>query len=90
MQEQDHAAGGREKRRMHIGSGRVVHASVYFRRPQGRRVYAYLRWADAGRTRERCVGEITHATRDANLAQAWHLVAERGLLTLTEPSDPAA
>ena len=36
-----------------------------------RRVRAYLRWSDHGRTRERYLGEVQNATRADNLAAAW-------------------
>jgi DNA mismatch endonuclease (patch repair protein) len=84
------AAGGRGERAMRVSAERVALASIYFRKPNGRRVYAYLRWSVDGRTRERCVGEATRATRAANLAEGWRLAHERGLLAGSSPPDPAA
>lgn len=78
--EQDNAAGNREQRIVAGMSGLVL-ASIYFRRTTGRRVYAYLRWADAGRTSERFVCEVEHKTRADNLAHAWQVVRDRKLLT---------
>ena len=78
--EQDDAAGGRDQR-VGAGTSRLVLASVYFRRTTGRRVYAYLRWSEAGRTSERFVCEVEHKTRAENLAHAWKIVRDRHLLT---------
>src|SRR5690348_9571588 len=66
--EQDHAAGGRDQRMVSGTIGNVVRASVYFRRTAGRRVYAYLRWAEGGRTSERFICEVERPTRAENLA----------------------
>jgi DNA mismatch endonuclease (patch repair protein) len=77
--EQDNAAGGRDQRVV-AGTSGLVLASVYFRRTTGRRVYAYLRWSDAGRTSERFVCEVEHETRAENLAHAWKIVRDRHLL----------
>jgi DNA mismatch endonuclease (patch repair protein) len=74
--EQDRAAGGRENRIVTFDD-QIVLASVALRRKRdGRRVYAYLRWSDRGRTAERYLGEVDRATRAANLAQAWRLATE--------------
>ena len=81
--EQDHAAGSRDQRIVAGTSGRVL-ASVYLRRTTGRRVYAYLRWADAGRTSERFVCEVEQSTRADNLAHAWTVVRDRHLLAASE------
>src|SRR5215469_11184001 len=71
--EQDKAAGGR-KNRMVIVSGQAILCSVALRRKRdGRRVYAYLRWSNHGRTAERYLGEVDEATRSENLARAWSL-----------------
>jgi DNA mismatch endonuclease, patch repair protein len=80
--EQDHAAGSRDQRIVDGISGRVL-ASVYFRRTTGRRVYAYLRWANAGHTSERFVCEVDRETRADNLAHAWKIVHDRHFLTAT-------
>jgi DNA mismatch endonuclease, patch repair protein len=77
--EQDQAAGGQDQRVVAETSGLIL-ASVYFRRTTGRRVYAYLRWANEGRTSERFVCEIEHKTRAANLAYAWKVVHDGHLL----------
>jgi DNA mismatch endonuclease, patch repair protein len=77
--EQDDAAGGRDQRIV-AGTSGVVLASVYFRRTTGRRVYAYLRWAEAGRTSERFVCEVEHETRTENLTHAWAIVRDLHLL----------
>jgi DNA mismatch endonuclease (patch repair protein) len=77
--EQDQAAGGRDQRRV-PGTSRPVLASVYFRRTAGRRVYAYLRWAEDGHTSERYVCEVKHERRADNLAQAWAVVRDQHLL----------
>jgi DNA mismatch endonuclease, patch repair protein len=77
--EQDDAAGGRDQRVVSGTSGLVL-ASVYFRRTTGRRVYAYLRWSETGRTSERFVCEVEHETRAENLAHAWKIVRDRHLL----------
>ena len=75
-QEQDQAAGVRENRFITC-DGQLVLASVALRRKKdGRRVYAYLRWSDHGRTAERYLGEVGQETRRANLALAWRLAAE--------------
>lgn len=76
--EQDLAAGGRAAREVAVLR---VHASVALRSfSSGRRIYAYLRWSAAGRTRERYVGEVDADTREENLALAWRQVQARGLL----------
>jgi len=81
--EQDRAAGGRAERIFAQVDERPATASIALRvYPKGRRVYAYLRWSDHGRTRERYIGEVTAHNRAENLTQAWRLVAERGLANL--------
>lgn len=77
--EQDRAAGGRQFREV-VGATPAPLASVYFRRPSGRRVYAYVRWCVAGQTRERYVCEAVGTTRASNLERAWTFVREKGLL----------
>ena len=83
------AAGGRGRRFVWLDQDRVALGSVLFRRLKGRRIYAYLRWNQAGRVRERYVGEVDGATRAENLAEAWRLVTERGLRHVPSPDDPA-
>jgi DNA mismatch endonuclease, patch repair protein len=78
--EQDQAASGHDARLITLADGRSAIASVALRLyPKSRRVRAYLRWSDHGRTRERYIGEVTAANRAENLAQAWWLVTEGGL-----------
>lgn len=73
--EQDVAAGGRHARQIQLPDGRQAVASVALRAlPSSRRIYAYLRWYDHGKTRERYLGEVNEPTRAANLAAAWSLV----------------
>jgi DNA mismatch endonuclease (patch repair protein) len=80
--EQDHAAGGRDRRLVSLGDGRVARASVELKvLPRTRRIRAYLRWSDNGRSPTRYLGEVEHATRSANLAEGWRLAWAKGLLT---------
>lgn len=73
--EQDNAAGGHDARQVQLQDGRQAVASVALRTlPSSRRIYAYLRWYDQGKTRERYLGEVNEPTRVANLAAAWRLV----------------
>jgi DNA mismatch endonuclease (patch repair protein) len=79
--EQDRAANGRENRLLADEQRHL--ASVALRRKRnGRRVYAYLRWSDHGRTTERYLGEVEQSTRAANLAQAWRIAIEGQANTL--------
>jgi DNA mismatch endonuclease (patch repair protein) len=87
--EQDHAAGGRDQRVISGASGLVL-SSVYFRRVAGRRVYAYLRWAEMGRTSEQFICEVEQQTRADNLAHAWNIVHDRRLLTSHASRNPVA
>lgn len=74
-EEQDRAAGGRDNRVIALDAKRTVLASIYLRLPaQSRRVYAYLRWAEGKKTREKYVCQVTAATREENLAEAWRKV----------------
>jgi DNA mismatch endonuclease (patch repair protein) len=80
-EEQDQAAGGRNHRLVRLADGRVAAGSIALRvQPRRRRMYAYLRWSDGGRTIERYVGEVSHPTRAANLAEAWGLARDRHLM----------
>ncbi|WP_244315828.1 very short patch repair endonuclease [Streptomyces albidochromogenes] len=45
-----------------------------------RRIRAYLRWSEQGRTRERYVGEVDGPSRAANLAQAWTMARAAGFV----------
>lgn len=86
--EQDRAAGGRHRRAVALGEGRYARASVSLRLPKGtRRIRAYLRWSQDGKTRERYIGEVDRATRAANLAQAWWQARAAGMLS-EEPLPP--
>lgn len=82
--EQDAAAGGRDQRLV-VGTARPVLASVYFRRRAGRRVYAYLRWAENGSTSERFVCEVDRHTRAENLALAWSAALGHRMVTAEQP-----
>lgn len=75
VQEQDDAAGGRVNRLLTVG-GRTVTASIALRvQPHSRRIYAYLRWSDEGRTHERYVGDVDAPDRRTNLQRAWRQAA---------------
>ncbi|WP_329106861.1 very short patch repair endonuclease [Micromonospora sp. NBC_01699] len=79
--EQDRAAGGADRRLVDLGDGRRARASVELKLlPRTRRIRAYLRWSDKGRSPARYLGEVEHATRAENLAQGWRLAWDRGLL----------
>lgn len=75
--EQDRAAGGRARRMVPATEGPAVASVALRRKRDGRRIYAYLRWSDHGRTVERYVGEVDRSTRAGNLAQAWKLASEK-------------
>lgn len=79
--EQDRAAGGPDRRWVDLGDGRRARASVELKLlPRTRRIRAYLRWSDRGRSPARYLGEVEHATRAENLAEGWRLAWERELL----------
>ncbi len=79
--EQDRAAGGRDNRIVVINSRRSVLASICLRLPpESRRVYAYLRWSDGRKTRERYVCQVSGSTREDNLRQAWNHVRAMGAI----------
>lgn len=50
-----------------------------------RRVRAYLRWSDQGKTRERYVGEVEATTRASNLKRAWSMAHEVGMVSPEPP-----
>lgn len=78
--EQDQAAGGHDRRVVPLDNGRIALGSVALRLfPNARRVRAYLRWSDKGRTREKYLGEVDRATRMENLQQAWSLARQQGI-----------
>lgn len=79
--EQDRAAGGHHRRIVDLGDERRACASIELKLlPNTRRIRAYLRWSDKGRSPAVYVGEVDRDTRAANLAQAWDMAAARGLL----------
>ncbi|WP_083976914.1 very short patch repair endonuclease [Kitasatospora azatica] len=79
--EQDRAAGGRGRRSVALGDGRIARASVSLRLyRRTRRIRAYLRWSQDGKTQEQYVCEVEHATRRENLTEAWQCARDRGLL----------
>jgi DNA mismatch endonuclease, patch repair protein len=73
--EQDLAAGGRENRLVRVAGGHA-HASVELKRLQ-RRVYAYLRYAEGGRTVNQYLGEAPGRNRHERLCVAWRLARTR-------------
>jgi DNA mismatch endonuclease (patch repair protein) len=78
--EQDIAAGGHERRVIVLRDGRTALASISLRVfKKSRRIRAYLRWSDRGRTRETYLGEVDGETRDENLRSAWRLAHVQGL-----------
>ncbi len=80
-EEQDRAAGGRDAREIRLPDGHTAHASVALRVfPSSRRIYAYLRWSNRGKTQEYYAGEVDGRTREDNLAQAWQQIHAMGLL----------
>ncbi|WP_367620162.1 very short patch repair endonuclease [Nocardia sp. PE-7] len=94
--EQDRAAGGRHRRSVDLGDGRVARASVslrVFRRT--RRIRAYLRWSCDGKSVERYICEVTRDSRKENLAQAWReahaqrLAGDEPLPSESSASSPA-
>ena len=76
-EEQDAAAGGRERRFTPDGASASVALRV---QPKGRSLYAYLRWWSAGKTHERFISEVREDTREGNLRTAWRAASDRGLL----------
>lgn len=80
--EQDRAAGGRHRRLVVLDEGSAATGSIALRLyRRTRRIRAYLRWSQQGRTRERYVGEVSAPTRAANLAQGWSIARSRGMVT---------
>jgi len=49
--------------------------------PDTRRIRAYLRWSDGGKSPARYLGQVEHSTRIANLAEGWKMAWAKGLLT---------
>lgn len=86
VREQDRAAGGRERRSVPLGH-RYPRGSIALRLlPRTRRLRAYLRWSDGGRTREKYVCEVEYDTRAANLRHAWETARAMGLVVDLPPS----
>jgi hypothetical protein len=78
--EQDAAAGGREVRLIRLPTGGAATASILLHRPQGRRIYGYLRYKHAGRNHRFYVGEVTAPTRAEALRRGWKPARENGLV----------
>lgn len=80
--EQDHAAGGRNRRMIAVSDSKFARASICLRLyRRTRRIRAYLRWSEEGVTKEHYVCEVNQSTRHANLSAAWRCAWEMGLLT---------
>jgi DNA mismatch endonuclease, patch repair protein len=78
--EQDRAAKGRHRRFVDLGDGRYARASVELKvLPNTRRIRAYLRWSNNGRSPAKYLGQVDHDTRLANLTEAWEIAWEKGL-----------
>ncbi len=79
--EQDRAAGGRNRRNVDLGGGRLARASITLRLYRStRRIRAYLRWSQDGKTEERYVCEVESDSRKQNLVEAWRQARAKGLL----------
>jgi len=86
--EQDRAAGGRDRRLIDLGDGRTARASVELKvLPKTRRIRAYLRWSDGGKSPEVYLGEVCETTRAHNLTVAWNLAFEQGLVIPSQIPD---
>jgi DNA mismatch endonuclease (patch repair protein) len=84
--EQDIAAGARDRRVVLLANDRIALGSVALRVfPRSRRIRAYLRWSDKGRTHERYLGEVDGMDRMDNLRHSWTLARAQGV---TAPSLP--
>ncbi|WP_416562980.1 DNA mismatch endonuclease Vsr [Nocardia testacea] len=80
--EQDDAADGRENRVVELGNGRTALASIELKLyPRTRRIRAYIRWSDGGRTVSRYICEVDSVTRQENLVRAWNAVRERRIIS---------
>lgn len=81
-EEQDQAAGDRQHREVRLADGRTSLASVELKRfAKGRRVYAYLRWTENGRTVNRYIGDVTTQSRQNALRRAWKMVHAQGVVS---------
>lgn len=86
--EQDRAAGGRHRRVVSLDDGRFARASVELKvLPNTRRIRAYLRWSDQGRSPAKYLGQVEQDSRAANLAEAWTRAWAKGLLTEDSSQD---
>lgn len=89
--EQDKAAGGHDRRRIGLPGGGHATASIYLRLPsKSRRIYAYIRWSDHGKTIERYVCQVDDTSRARNLAAAWRVFTESGIVGVDDNIAPAA
>lgn len=79
--EQDHAAGGRNRRAVAGSNGAIGRVIL---RCRYRRVYAELRWQTGQTQRTTYLCQVQESTRAANLAVAWNHAHQQGL---TGPSD---
>lgn len=88
--EQDRAAGGPNRRIVDLGDGRTARASVELKlRQRTRRIRAYLRWSNAGKTQVEYLGEVEEATRARNLAVAWEIAISKGFVRTPDDSMPS-
>jgi DNA mismatch endonuclease (patch repair protein) len=78
--EQDRAAGGAHRRIVRLAGGGQSRASIDLKHLGGRRIYAYLRYTEDGRSVARYVGEAPGETREERLAAAWAIARRDGLL----------
>jgi DNA mismatch endonuclease Vsr len=86
--EQDKAAGGRYRRFVKLDNGKFARASVALKVLNNtRRIRAYLRWSENGKSPTRYIGEVSQTTRSANLAEAWALAWGKGYLTEMPPPE---
>jgi DNA mismatch endonuclease, patch repair protein len=79
--EQDDAARGRKHRLVRLADGRSATASVALKQyAKTRRIYAYLRYSDHGKTITIYIGDATAHSREEALRIAWQLAKQKGLL----------
>ncbi|MEY9907965.1 DNA mismatch endonuclease Vsr [Catenulispora sp. MAP12-49] len=87
--EQDRAAGGRGRRAVPLPAGGFARASVELKvLPRTRRIRAYLRWSEHGKSPAKYLGEVDRPTRAQNLAAAWSIARVKGLVLDEEPLEP--
>ncbi|WP_406326617.1 very short patch repair endonuclease [Streptomyces sp. NBC_01617] len=64
-----------------VDGGEYALASVELKLlPRTRRIRAYLRWSQKGRSPARYLGQVENETRAANLADGWALAKAKGLV----------